>query len=96
MIAMVRWGVILLACSAARAQSSFVNFETPHVHPMAMTPDGARLLVVNTADDNLEVFDAGGSALFWGWLNLRINLASNWGSALIFRSSVDPYVPPIE
>ena len=31
-----------------------------------------------------------------GGVNLRINLASKWGSALICRSSVDPYVPPFE
>jgi YVTN family beta-propeller protein len=36
---------------------SFVNYETPHVSPIAMTPDGTRLLVVNTADNRLEVFD---------------------------------------
>ena len=33
----------------------FVNFESPHVHPMDMTPDGRRLLAVNTADNRLEV-----------------------------------------
>lgn len=31
-----------------------------------------------------------------GRRNFRINLAFNWPSALISRSSVDPYVPPIE
>ncbi|GAB5497410.1 MAG: hypothetical protein Phyf2KO_24900 [Phycisphaerales bacterium] len=34
----------------------FVNFETPHVHPVDMTPDGSTLLAVNTADNRLEVF----------------------------------------
>ena len=33
----------------------FVNFESPHVHPMDMTPDGRSLLAVNTADNRLEV-----------------------------------------
>ncbi|MBL8764803.1 MAG: hypothetical protein JNM07_11090 [Phycisphaerae bacterium] len=37
--------------------SPFVNWESPHVHPMDMTPDGGRLLVVNTADNRLEIFD---------------------------------------
>ncbi len=37
---------------------SFVNFETPHVHPLELTPDETRLLAVNTADNRLEVFDA--------------------------------------
>jgi YVTN family beta-propeller protein len=40
----------------------FVNWETPHVSPLAMTPGGGRLLAVNTPDNRLEVFDltAGG------------------------------------
>ncbi|MBL9031251.1 MAG: beta-propeller fold lactonase family protein [Phycisphaerae bacterium] len=36
---------------------TFVNWENPHVHPIDMTPDGTRLLVCNTADARLEVFD---------------------------------------
>lgn len=34
----------------------FVNWENPHVHPMDLTQDGQRLLVVNTPDNRLEVF----------------------------------------
>src|SRR5947207_1323890 len=49
--------VILLApVSPAMATGSVVNWETPHVSPLAMTPDGATLLAVNTADARLEVF----------------------------------------
>lgn len=33
------------------------NFESPPVHPVAMTPDGNRLLVAHTADARLVVFD---------------------------------------
>ncbi len=50
----------LLACLALTAPvfaQPFVNWETPHVHPIDLTPDGTRLLVVNTADNRLEVFD---------------------------------------
>jgi YVTN family beta-propeller protein len=36
---------------------SFVNWETPHVHPLEITPDGNTLLAVNTPDNRLEVFD---------------------------------------
>lgn len=43
--------------SPAPAQSGFVNWESPHVHPLDKTPDGTRLLAVNTAADRLEVFD---------------------------------------
>ncbi len=35
----------------------FVNWETPHVNPIALTPSGNLLLAVNTADNRLEVFD---------------------------------------
>ncbi len=43
----------------APAQESFVNFETPQVHPLELTPGGL-LLAVNTADGVLEVFDTSG------------------------------------
>ena len=36
---------------------AFVNFESPQVHPIDVTPDGTTLLAVNTADGQLEVFD---------------------------------------
>lgn len=39
------------------AVGQFVNWETPHVHPMDLTPDGSTLLVCNLADNRLEVFD---------------------------------------
>jgi YVTN family beta-propeller protein len=54
--ALLAFGVAACLASAAAAQSSFVNFETPHVSPMTITPDGTRLLAVNTADNRLEVF----------------------------------------
>jgi len=39
----------------------FVHFESAQVHPLALTPDGSRLLVVNTPDDRLAVFDVTGA-----------------------------------
>ncbi len=48
---------LTLLCSLANADTSFVNFETPHVTPLATTPDGTRLLAVNTADNRVEIFD---------------------------------------
>lgn len=41
----------------------YVNFESPQVHPIALTPDGTRLLVVNTPDNRLAVYDVSGSGL---------------------------------
>ncbi|MEM7244519.1 MAG: hypothetical protein AAF533_04210 [Acidobacteriota bacterium] len=45
---------VLLAPLPARA--SYTNFEVSHVHPIALTPDGNRLLALNTPDAALEVF----------------------------------------
>jgi len=45
-----------------QAVNDFVHFESGHVHPLAMTPDGTRLLAVNTADDQLAVFNVTGAA----------------------------------
>ena len=47
---------VLWSASAAFGQPSFVNWESPHVSPLDLTPDGSRLLAVNTADNRLEVF----------------------------------------
>jgi len=67
--------VIVLACAGfvtalapgrgqtrTQAVNDFVHFESGHVHPLAMTPDGTRLLAVNTADDQLAVFNVTGSS----------------------------------
>ena len=48
---------ITTACATASAQTTFVNYESPQVHPIDVTPDGLTLLAVNTADGVLEVFD---------------------------------------
>ena len=52
--------LMLLAAlsSAAFAQSpGSENFESPPVHPIAISPDGTRLFVAHTADHRLVVFD---------------------------------------
>ncbi|MEQ1894917.1 MAG: hypothetical protein ABL998_20435, partial [Planctomycetota bacterium] len=57
---LVSSALVLVSLSAlGAAQNGFVNWETPHVSPLALTPDGSRLLAVNTADNRLEVFDLG-------------------------------------
>lgn len=40
-----------------------LNFESPHVHPLELTPDGNTLLAVNTAAHTLEVFSVSGNTL---------------------------------
>src|ERR1051325_335699 len=41
---------------SAQGLPTFRNFEGPQVHPLAMTPDGTRLLAVNTPAATLSVF----------------------------------------
>ena len=43
--------------------STYKNFEAPQVHPLAITPDGTRLLAVNTPNNSLSVFHLTGRAL---------------------------------
>jgi YVTN family beta-propeller protein len=52
----------LLASALPSSAQGFVNFESGPVRPMAISPDGSRLLVTNTPDGYLEVFSLGGSA----------------------------------
>src|SRR5262245_32538280 len=59
--------VALPAGTALAAQNAFVHWETPHVHPLALTPNRALLLAVNLPDDRLEVFSlASGSPVHLG------------------------------
>lgn len=48
--------------SRAAVGEDFTHFESGQVRPMALTPDGTRLLVVNTADARLAVFDVTGAS----------------------------------
>jgi YVTN family beta-propeller protein len=47
----------------AMARAAFVTFETGHVRPLALSPDGTRLFAVNTPDNRLEVFAVGAGSL---------------------------------
>lgn len=55
-VSRVLGGLVFGASSLAFGQNAYVNYETPHVHPLDLTPDGSLLLAVNTADHRLEVF----------------------------------------
>ncbi len=54
-----------LVASLSPSRAEYVNFESSHVHPIALTPSGHRLLAVNTPDALLEVFavDADGDLI---------------------------------
>ena len=49
--------------AVAAAQGSFVNFESGHVRPLALSPDGSRLFAVNTPDNRLAIYDVGAGGL---------------------------------
>ncbi|MEZ5571252.1 MAG: thrombospondin type 3 repeat-containing protein [Halioglobus sp.] len=56
--------VLSLAVSAMPAMArSFVTFESGQVRPVVLTPDGTKLLAVNTPDNRLEVFSVQGGSL---------------------------------
>ncbi len=48
--------LLLALAPCGPAQAQYVNFESSQVHPIALTPGGGKLLVVNTPDALLEVF----------------------------------------
>jgi len=54
-----------LATPLLQADDDFVNWESPHVHPMDVTPSGATLLAVNTPDNRLEIFDISSGTPVW-------------------------------
>ena len=53
----------VLSSAMAAAQSSFVAFESGHVRPITLSPDGSQLFAVNTPDNTLEIFDVGAGGL---------------------------------
>ena len=49
--------------SAQAGTANFLNFEAPQIHPLALTPDGTRLLACNTRNDSLSVFQLSGGTV---------------------------------
>ncbi len=49
--------VVITLAPVARATSSFVEFESGQVRPLALSPDGTHLFAVDTPDNRLETFD---------------------------------------
>jgi len=47
---------VLAALATAPSAQEFVNWETPHVRPLGMTPSRTQLLATNLADNRLEQF----------------------------------------
>ncbi len=60
-----------------RDASGFVNWESPHTHPIELLPGGARLAAVNTADASLELFDlSSGSPVHSGNIGVGVDPVS--------------------
>ncbi len=51
-----------LQVSADSQPTNVYSFESPQIHPMTITPDGTRLLAVNSPDHRLSVFDITGAS----------------------------------
>src|SRR5437773_7500956 len=53
------WPILLTALSTTRAPaaSSFVNFETAPIHPVALSPDHDTLAICNLPDGRIELFN---------------------------------------
>jgi DNA-binding beta-propeller fold protein YncE len=54
---------LALGVAASAAAQSFTNFESGHVRPLALSPDGSRLFAVNTPDNRLEIYTVGAGTL---------------------------------
>ena len=62
---------LFIAAALARpavAQPSFVAFESGPVRPIAISPDGSQLFVVNTPDNRLEIYRITGYGLIPRWV----------------------------
>jgi len=49
--------------STGLPDAAFSSFESAHVHPLDITPDGTKLLAVNTPNNDVEVFTISGNNL---------------------------------
>ncbi len=68
----------------------FVNYETAHVHPLDLSPNGNILAAVNTPDGHVELFDVDGST---GTLTHRESIRVGMGPVTArFRSDNELWV----
>src|SRR5262245_19148224 len=52
-------GALVVATAASAQPPSYLLFESGPVRPIALTPNGGRLLVANAPDNRLELFTVG-------------------------------------
>jgi DNA-binding beta-propeller fold protein YncE len=56
-------GIPIPVQPAGLPDAAFSSYESPHVHPLDITPDGTKLLAVNTPNNDLEIFAISGNSL---------------------------------
>ena len=101
----MRYGLLALLVTAAcggggggsttvtpfpQAPSLFVNWENLSVHPLALTPDGSTLLVCNTPDARLEIFDVtGGTPVAVGSVSVGLDpISVRARTLLMFQEAI--------
>jgi len=57
--AMAALAVVMAGVPGSASAEDFANFESAHVHPVALSADSQKLLVVNTPDSRLSIFEIG-------------------------------------
>lgn len=69
---------LCLTAPLAVAQNAWLNWESPHVHPLDLSPDQTRLLAVNTGDQRLQIFnvDASGNLTSAGTVRVGVEPVS--------------------
>ena len=71
---MVAGAFVLILVHSGPLQAQYVNFESSQVHPVALTPSGQNLLVVNTPDALLEVFTVQADGGLAPWASIPVGL----------------------
>jgi len=65
------------AQSDTNPTNGLVNYESPHVHPIDLTPNNNTLLAVNTAAHRLEIYNvANGGMAYQGFVPVGIDPVS--------------------
>jgi DNA-binding beta-propeller fold protein YncE len=60
---LVHMATVAFLSVPAMTEASFVNFESGHTRPLALSPDGSLLFAVNTPNNSLSIFEVDGSGL---------------------------------
>ncbi|ANM30134.1 hypothetical protein ABI59_11945 [Acidobacteria bacterium Mor1] len=82
-------GVLALFLCVSPAFATYTNFESHQVHPVALTPDGTTLLVINTPTARLEVFELGAEGTPEPTVSIPVGLEP---VSVIARSNTEAWV----